>query len=258
MDRDTVLELIPAYALGALSESERAAVEALLAHDAEAQQLLAEYEGVTELLSLVVPMREAPAHLGDDLRARLAQRPAEDAPPPAALAAPAAPAPPAQQAAVVRVPSWLLASVAALVVVIVGVVLLLSQTTGGADAEALYNDLAQRDDSRWFALEGVEFEGVEGALVVSADGREAVLRVSQLPAIDEDKTIQLWFIDGVDDDSGGLFRPADPATTNYVVLNLDRPVDEFVRFGATIEPAGGSESPTGQRVFSIPIASSEG
>jgi len=72
MDRNDLLDLIPAYALGALDAEERAAVETLLATDAEAQQLLAEYQGVAETLMLTAPARPAPAHLQADLKARLA------------------------------------------------------------------------------------------------------------------------------------------------------------------------------------------
>src|SRR5687767_3642724 len=74
MDRDTLLDLIPAYALDALDETERLEVAALLETDAEARQLLQDYHAVAEVLSLVVSVREAPASTRTGLQQRLAER----------------------------------------------------------------------------------------------------------------------------------------------------------------------------------------
>ena len=57
MTRDDLLELIPAYALDALDTDERAEVDSLLTSDAEAQQLLADYEAVASALVFHVPER---------------------------------------------------------------------------------------------------------------------------------------------------------------------------------------------------------
>ena len=72
MDRDTLIDFIPAYALGALDADECDAVEALLRADAEAQTLLVEYEAVAAHVALLAPPQAPPAHLAADLRARLA------------------------------------------------------------------------------------------------------------------------------------------------------------------------------------------
>src|SRR5205085_5277677 len=72
MDRNILLDLIPAYALGALDPDERAEVEAFLATDDEARTLLAEYQAVTDAIVLTAPARRPPAHLNADLRQRLA------------------------------------------------------------------------------------------------------------------------------------------------------------------------------------------
>ncbi|MEP6988838.1 MAG: hypothetical protein ABI970_24770, partial [Chloroflexota bacterium] len=81
MDRNELLDLIPAYALEALEPDEKQQVEALLKTDVEAQQLLAEYQDITNNLILATPARRAPVHLQDDLRKRLAaNRPVQAAP----------------------------------------------------------------------------------------------------------------------------------------------------------------------------------
>src|SRR5215207_10893992 len=74
MDRDTLLDLIPAYALDALDDDERQQVAALLETDAEARQLLQDYRAVADVLPLMVSVREVPASTRTGLQQRLAER----------------------------------------------------------------------------------------------------------------------------------------------------------------------------------------
>jgi anti-sigma-K factor RskA len=82
-EADGVAELLPAYALGILSEAERAEVEAYLQQDEQGRQELAALEAVAAQLPLLVEEREPPA----SLRQRLLAAAEAD------LQAPAAPAP---------------------------------------------------------------------------------------------------------------------------------------------------------------------
>jgi anti-sigma factor RsiW len=72
MNRDDLIDLIPAYALGALDADEKAEFETWLAGDLQAQALLAEYRQVADRLVIAAPLRAAPPHLQADLRRRLA------------------------------------------------------------------------------------------------------------------------------------------------------------------------------------------
>src|SRR5579871_2859650 len=92
MDAETFSELLTAYALDALSEEERVAVEAYLATSPEAQAELRTYEAMLTGLALLTPHHEAPAHLTDDFRRMLAEQ------------AGSPPGLPAQTAAPVRAP----------------------------------------------------------------------------------------------------------------------------------------------------------
>ncbi|MBI5667532.1 MAG: anti-sigma factor [Chloroflexi bacterium] len=88
------------------------------------------------------------------------------------------------------------------------------------------------------------------------DGREAVIRVENLPAIGSDQTFQLWLVDEAGARSGGLFRFANTQGENYIVVPLDKPVSEYRAFGVSLEPAGGSpyaDRPTGPRVFRVEV-----
>jgi anti-sigma-K factor RskA len=78
------------------------------------------------------------------------------------------------------------------------------------------------------------------------------LVVWNLPELSDEQTYQIWLIEANEDRvSGGLFRPqADlPYTTQPVFVS--QTISNFVGIGVTVEPAGGSEKPTGPRVFRV-------
>ena len=255
MDREEFLELIPAYALDALDPEERQAVEARLAQDAEAQRLLAEYRQVSDLLALAVPAREAPAGLGDDLRARLATR-RRPALAPAQPAADTAPTQPAIRPARRTVWRIALPLAAGLIVVIGLLAVLLARPAGnGTDLAAIFATLTTENSAQRFTLQpGDVTDQVGGELVAAGD--RAVIAVSGLPQIDSEQTFQLW-LRGADDVivSGGLFRPSGNMT--YVSVPLEaRPLADLAAVGVSLEPAGGSpytDRPTGPRVFFVPL-----
>ena len=85
MDKQALLDLIPAYAIDALDPDERALVEAQLQTDPEARRLLDDYRTVGDALVLAVPAIPAPAHLGDNLRRRMAASRARPALRPSAM-----------------------------------------------------------------------------------------------------------------------------------------------------------------------------
>lgn len=247
MDRETLLEAIPAYALGALEEAERREVEALLASDAEAQARLAEYEAIAELLVMSAPLREAPAHLKDNLRQRIAAKRPENV----------VTLPPQTQVPQRQTPqrTWItaVAAVAVLFVVagLVGVLIL--QEVPPAGGQQLWAQLRQQEDTQRFPVDSAEFDGVSGELLVSADGAQAVLRVANFPKITEDQTFQFWLNTEDNVQSGGTWLPKADRSEFFIVLDLDTPVQDLVRIGCSVEPTGGSESPTGPRVFNIPL-----
>lgn len=238
MDRETVLDLIPAYALGAVDAEERAAVEALLATDAEARQLLAEYQVITDHLSLMTPARRAPDHLQSDLRRRLAaQRAAQtDVPAPVAVAARS------------RLPQrlWLPLSAAAAVALVVAALLLLRGGQPPADpGEQLFAQIVAQADARQIPIAASANQTATGELALTADGTQAVIRVAQLPVITAEQTFQLWLIDEDGARSGGLLQFANAQDTHYIILPLEKPAQDYTAFGLSIEPTGGSPDPSG-------------
>lgn len=255
MDRQTFLDLIPAYALGALDAAERSAFEAQLANDAEARQMLAEYQAITDLLVLTTPAQPAPAHLKQDLQRRLAARRAATP----ASQAPVSPTPEMRALPRSR-PVLRLLALAAMLAAILGIVWYLTQRPApGLSGRDRYDVLAAQEGALRVALAPADdLPQVSGDLVAAPDGREAVIRVSGLPALTTDQTFQLWRVDANSQvSSGGLFRAdADPEAT-YIVISLDSPFRDYRAFGVSIEPAGGSpfaDRPTGPRVFAISLA----
>jgi anti-sigma-K factor RskA len=253
MDKATLLDLIPAYALGALDTEEHAAVESLLAADAEAQALLAEYQATADLIVLTTPARRAPAHLTADLRQRLAaSRP--PAAPPAPVEPPLSILPPTNQR------NWLplaLGMAAAVAIVLAGVLLLMRGTAPNPAAE-LYAQIVAQADVRRTPVQGMAAATATGEMVATADGTKAVIKVSQLSPLAADKTFQLWLIDDSGPRSGGLFVFDKPDTANYIVVPLDKPVSGYKSFAVSIEPKGGSpnpKAPSGDVAFGVNVAS---
>jgi|FLYN01.1.fsa_nt_gi anti-sigma-K factor RskA len=248
MDRETLLDLIPAYALGALDPEERAEFEAWIATDPEARRLLAEYQTVADSLVLMAAARPAPAHLQADLRRRLAESRAQ----PSAVA-------PRRPAARPTSRAWFwrpLAAVAVLVLLAAAVLFwTATRVSAPNDAAAqLFAEIAQEQNARRIALTPGEGQTQLAGEFVS-DGRRAVIEVWRLPQLQANQTFEVWLIDEDGPQSGGLVEAAPPGEPTYIVLPLEKPLDEYQGFGVSIEPEGGSpeQGPSGPRVFGVSL-----
>lgn len=241
MDRSELLDLIPAYALEALEPDEKRQVEALLKTDAEAQQIFAEYQDISNNLILATPARKAPAHLQDDLRKRLAaNRPAPT------QAAPSV----SSQTSRRRITIWVpLLAAAAILIIIFGVVSYLNRDK----AKELYDQIVAMPDHKTMPIpEGAG--NPAGEMVASADGSEAVIRMTRMPALQSDRTFQLWLIDDSGAHSGGLFPFTQPDSNYYVIVPLQKNIMDYKAFGVSVEPSGGSQAPSTTPIVIISTA----
>jgi len=271
MDRETLLELIPAYAVDALDADERDAVAAFIERDPEARAILADYEAITAMLPMVAPMRPAPAHLQSDLRSRLAARKQVSSPAPIIEAKPApkllpkeekpSQTSPAKEEKALRatpIAVWLLSAAAVLALVLVGAFILLrpqvpSMSPEMAAAKAEYEAIVAEANHIRYDVTAEENLNVEGELVVSAAGGNAILRIASLPQLTEEQSYQLWLASEGAINSGGVFHW--PTGHGPYYVRIRTPLEELVRIGMTIEPRDGSEQPEGERIFGVVVAS---
>jgi anti-sigma-K factor RskA len=122
------------------------------------------------------------------------------------------------------------------------------------EAAQLFAQLTQEENVRRVALTPSEgHDQLAGELV--SDGSRAVIQVWQLPALSSDQTFEVWLIDEAGAQSGGLVQAAPPDQPTYILVPLDKPLDEYQAFGVSIEPAGGSPEagPTGPRIFGVSL-----
>lgn len=252
MKRDDSLNLIPAYALDALDEDERAEVDTLLATDTEAQQLLADYQAVASTLVFHVPVQPAPSYLRADLKSKLAQRRLDSASQEPTIVPPIA-----ENNKVTQLPSSLwITGAAAIIALALGLIVFLNSSPI-SENESLYEQLINADDTVQYSVTPETAENASGELLVSASGDEAVLRVASLPNVASDESYQLWLITDEQIHSGGIFYWNAEDEPFFVSITPDF-VGDIVNVAMTIEPFAGSplgNEPTGNLLFSVDVAS---
>lgn len=88
-----------------------------------------------------------------------------------------------------------------------------------------------------------------GMVVYTTDGRYGLLVVNKLTSLSDDQQYQLWLVKDGERTNGGVFTVG---KHGYFVMEIDSPerLTDYDSFGITIEPAGGSPGPTGERVLS--------
>lgn len=244
-----VWDLLPGYALDALDDADREAVERLLASDADARRALDEYRDV---VAAFVVEAEPPAALRAGVLARVQDMPqVQDTPQEQgrtaeAPSAPAVSAPSSGSADVVDLAArrrrrrWgtAVAAVAAAVAIAVPTTIAV-QVTAERDrlreqAQVVSEMLADPDSS---ILRGAVEGGGQASVLVAGD--EMLFRAEGLPALDQDQAYQLWVVEGDGSvSSAGLLATHDGQATSLVQGQ------HGVGMAVSVEPAAGSEQPT--------------
>ncbi|MDX1615433.1 MAG: anti-sigma factor [Candidatus Promineifilaceae bacterium] len=235
-DHNDILELIPAYALGALDAEEESTVRQHLTTCAACRQELSAYQGVVDLLPLAAPVEAPTPALKSRLMARVQTTPTKD------TAADGSWWRRLQSAlrALATGPRWRPVAFVAILALLVSNLLLWQQVSQPAERPSSWR--------RVFLAPTEAAPDATGVIYISADGRNGTLIVDRLPELGSDRQYQLWLIDDGQRVSGGVFSvPADGYTS--VQIASAKPLRDFGAFGITIEPAGGSPGPTGERVL---------
>jgi len=230
MNHERFDELKDAYVLGALPEQERRELEEYLAAHPERQAEIDELGNVASLLALSPPEQEPPPELR---RSIMDVVEAEAQRPPA------------------RTRSWLAGvrellsvrnlALGAAALLVIGLfswnMLLQGQVQ---DLQGQVASLQDSQESRMVALAGTGAAQRARAEVILLEDHKAVLMAEDMPSVPENKTYQIWVIEGDVPQPGGLFEP-DGETVAAVV---EKPLDEDDVIAITIEPDGGSQQPT--------------
>ena len=253
MTREEASALLGAYALGVLSHAERLAVEAYLQAAPELRAELAEHRHALTRLMNAEPVREPPAQLKNQLMAQVmatssAKKPLLQ------------PAPKPRRASLgswlragLALPRFGVAALALVAVIAVGglgtqVVRLSNEQIAYRQAMVLMYDTTASS----VALKGrPAAPAASGKLRFWPEGQVAVLEAYDLPVLESSRAYQLWLVYPDDTrDTGAIFQVTEPDGTTTVVVRSPRPFNSYVRFGISVEPAGGSPAPTGPGALS--------
>lgn len=259
LSRGHVLEWAELYALDALSDDERATIDRFLSTAEPAvglafdERLRTARETVTS--AYAIDEAEPPADLFDRILLRLPE--ASQGGGPAALPS-ASPESGEQdgddltrrraERAERRRPGsaarWLMTAAAAVVLTVGGI------TIAQNLQPSLEEEVFQASDLRTneFVLE----PGGKADLAISREENAAVLTLSGVPAPPEGSVYQMWRLpsDGSAPVSVGTMTGEDVAGSKVTALPG---IDEFTGLGLTVEPAGGSTTPTLPLVAEIPF-----
>ena len=212
MERTGIHDLSAAYALDALSAEERQEFEQHLAHCEECRETVAAFHDTAASLAHGVEAQQPPP----ELRARLLEQAR------------------AERGNVVPFrPRWTIRATRA-----VAGVAAVAAIAFGIWAATLHNQLGDRP-------EAFRLEGANGQLVVTPEG-DAALIVDDLAPAPTGKTYEAWVIEGETPEPAGTFAGGGTQTA----FALTRTVPEGATVAVTLEPEGGSESPTGDVQFS--------
>jgi anti-sigma-K factor RskA len=233
-------ENIPAYAIGALDAEDVAALEAHLRTCESCRKELAAYQVVSDNLLAATPPREPSPALRKQLQSRL---------------------PSAQKPARPRFvwPFSRLAMGAALALLFLMNLFSFMQVR---QLQEQQTNFQQQFQNSQVALAMLSYPGTEtltfhegsvaGTVLVDKDRNTAALVAWNLPQLSAQQIYQIWLIEPSGQRvSAGLFRPqiGSPYTTEPILSKQN--LSNFVGIGVTVEPGGGSDQPTGPRVFKV-------
>jgi anti-sigma-K factor RskA len=259
--RDDLHLLAGAYALGALDEPERVDFENYLLTSEEARAEVATLTDTAVMLGLATQPIAPPPALKASLMAKIAATPqlsrVDEVSTPSnvasfadarALRAVHRPVTKAERRWYARPATFLVAAAAAIAIFIGGNVIgSVNHNSQISQQASSYTEITTASDSQH--AERAITGGGKATLVWSNSlGRSAIV-LDKLAALPSDKTYELWYITGSVAKPAGTFVPSDSGKSTQV---LDGTMTAGDTVGITIEPAGGSKTPTSGTFVSIP------
>lgn len=232
-----IIELLPAYALGCLDEDEMILVAEYLAHSPAGRAELQTIQAVADRLALAAPEATPPAALKQRLFERL-----QLSPPPDPVRSPLSWWPKLRRS--VRYPAprsvWSLAIGLLLLLLVAGALLLWPRP--GPTVPAPMQALPLAATGR--------VPAASGFLLISADGLSGAVVVDELPMLEPEQEYQLWLL-GADHPAAAALFSVDELGYGGSRVQAPRPIFDYSSAEITIEPAGGSDYPTGEAVLMV-------
>lgn len=224
------LDLLAAYAMGSLTDAEKAEVAAHLVTCANCRTELAKYETTVAKLSTVTPTLIVPARVKQGLMKKVRRR---------------------SGSSLVTRKGWWETIFATPVYATVSLVLILGLIVSNL---LLWRQLQQQSVPPSSVAQTLNLENTGklasgiALLVISDDGQHATLIVEDLPSLTPEQQYQLWLIEDGQPASAGVFSVS---RDGYFSLSVDSQItfNSYSAFGISIEPFGGSPAPTGDIVF---------
>lgn len=248
-------ELLPFYALDALTEEERELVEAYLTQHPERRAELDEMNrAVAALPHGVAPLEPSPR-----TKQALMQRVGADAEARSRFAAPSQPSRLSQFESLFRTFSLAAAALALIWVLVLNLQVVRMRN----EIASLNNALAAQSNSLnqiiqklpqsnpsgtiTVSLKGTQAEPqAQGQLIANPTSDSAVLVVTGLPPLEPGKTYQVWLIADAPVSAGLL--TVDANGQGVLIITSTESIGSFKSLGISVEPAGGSLQPTGDIV----------
>jgi anti-sigma-K factor RskA len=254
-------ELLPFYALDALTDEERELVEAYLAEHPEARAEISDLNsGVSALPYGISPVEPAPqvkealmARVNADAKVRARSRERASRPPFLSFLNRM------RGENILRAFTLGIATLAIVWVMILNT--RISQLQN--EISGLHETLAQQANTLeqilvnlpkspsnviTVSFQGTKIEpGVHGQLIADPQEQSAVLIISGLPKLEANKTYQVWLGSGGTLVSAGLLS-IDENGQGVVIVTSKESIGSFNQLGISVEPEGGSPQPTGDIV----------
>jgi len=231
---------LAAYALGALDAKETSALEVHLRTCDNCRLELADYQHVsTGLLTALPPQKPSPK-----LRRSLQKR----------LAGEVRPARPGMTW------SWNRALITGALVLLIGLnIVSVFEVLTVKNEQAELNKQYGSNQTAIAMLAypstqsiGFDQNGISGSLLVDKNRNMVGVFAWHLPPTPAGKTYQMWLIDPQGErTSGGFLIPDTDQPFVMSIIRSPLPLTGFTGMGVTLEPAGGSPKPTGEKIFHV-------
>jgi anti-sigma-K factor RskA len=233
-------ENIPAYALGALDANDSIALVAHLKSCASCRDELAVYQTISDSLLMAIPLQDPPAALRQRLKTKLpSARKASNGLWTRSFG---------QSALAIGFVALLLLNVFTIV-----------QMQSFQRQQARLSSQLQSEQTAMALLSYpdthtllITSQNVTGTVLLAKDRNTAMITLWNLRPIADNQTYQIWLVaPNGDRTSAGLFRPEADQPFTSVPIFSKQDLSGFSGMGATLEPLGGSNHPTGLRLFNV-------